>query len=594
MSLIEDMNVVGDEPGIEQAMESLRPHHHLCLIYESRQQQFAAAVPFLRVGLQRRERVVYVVDENTADEVLAQMEATGLSPQPYLDTGQLVICPHRDTYTRGGRFDPDEMIRFLSEATEKALADGLSALRVTGEMTWALNELPGVERVIEYEARLNRFFPEFPCTAICQYNRHRFPARILRDVIYTHPYVIWGDRVFRNPHYIPPDEFLSNEDAADAEVDRLLAALDQLDRAERQLRQSEHRYRRLFERTPNPVFILDHAGRFLEANQAALAFLERTHQTLDLIRLQDILAGNVEAKDLLSADSPSEDRVETSEVLCYIHGREKSLELALTPARWKDRDVLFASGRDVTARRQMMSDLADRTAELERSNAELERFAYVASHDLQEPLRMVSGYVRLLARRYEGKLDRDADEFIGFASEGADRMQQMIEDLLSYSRVRRKRQPTDRVDLNQVLHKARENLSSSIDEAGATIDASPLPSLAGDATQLLQLFQNLLSNAIKFRRPDVPAKVSVSADRDARRWQVRIEDNGIGIEEKYLERIFEVFQRLHTRQEYPGTGIGLALCRRIAETHGGRLWAESQPGRGTTFHLTLPAEGENP
>jgi PAS domain S-box-containing protein len=237
--------------------------------------------------------------------------------------------------------------------------------------------------------------------------------------------------------------------------------------------------------------------------------------------------------------------------------------------------------------------LARQAEELARSNAELEQFAYVASHDLQEPLRMVSSFTQLLARRYRGRLDADADDFIGYVVEGAVRMQHLINDLLAYSRVGRSGKGSVPTDCAAVFAGACADLRKAIEECGAVVTADPLPTVLGEPTQLHQVFQNLLANAIKFRRADQSPRVHVAASRRGAEWLFWVRDNGIGIERQYADRIFLVFQRLHTRREYPGTGIGLAICKKVVERHGGRIWLESEPGRGTTFYFTLPArEGD--
>ena len=226
---------------------------------------------------------------------------------------------------------------------------------------------------------------------------------------------------------------------------------------------------------------------------------------------------------------------------------------------------------------------------LKRSNAELEQFAYVASHDLQEPLRTVSSYIQLLARRYRGKLDDDADEYIRFAVDGATRMKRLIGDLLDYSRVSTRGLNLVPTDVQAVLENVLRSLELAIRESGAEIStAAPLPVVLGDEGQLEQLLQNLIDNAIKFRGPQAP-RIHVSAERQGAHCLFRVKDNGIGIDPQYFERIFVIFQRLHGSHEYPGTGIGLATARRIVERHGGRLWVDSTPGQGTTFSFTLPA-----
>jgi signal transduction histidine kinase len=231
--------------------------------------------------------------------------------------------------------------------------------------------------------------------------------------------------------------------------------------------------------------------------------------------------------------------------------------------------------------------LEQSVAELTRSNADLQQFAYVASHDLQEPLRMVASYTQLLAKRYKGKLDADADEFIAFAVDGATRMQQLIKDLLAYSRVTTQRAPSKPTESIQALEAALHNLHVAIEKQHALVTYDPLPTVVVDDTQLTQLFQNLISNAIKFHG-DQPPHVHLSARRQGNEWLFSVRDNGIGIDPQYADRIFVIFQRLHTSADYPGTGIGLSLCKKIVEQHGGHIWVESHAGQGSTFYFTLP------
>jgi len=249
---------------------------------------------------------------------------------------------------------------------------------------------------------------------------------------------------------------------------------------------------------------------------------------------------------------------------------------------------------DITEYRESQDELARRTQELARSNEELEQFAYVASHDLQEPLRMVASYTQLLARRYEGKLGEDADEFIHFAVDGATRMQTLINDLLSYSRVGTHTKPFAVTEMADIVSRVKSSISIMLDECGAEVIYSSLPALPVDASQVAQLFQNLIANAIKFRG-ETPPKVWISATPGPREWTFEVRDNGIGITQEFAERIFIIFQRLHTKEEYPGTGIGLAVCKKIVERHGGRIWVEPAAPPGATLRFTLPnTQGESP
>jgi signal transduction histidine kinase len=225
--------------------------------------------------------------------------------------------------------------------------------------------------------------------------------------------------------------------------------------------------------------------------------------------------------------------------------------------------------------------------ELARSNKDLEQFAYVASHDLQEPLRMVATYCQLLAERYEGKLDENADKYIHYAVEGALRMQALVQDLLLFSRVGRQERQATLVDCNALLDIALKNLQTAIEESGATIERRGLPEMVTAGSQLVQVFQNLVGNAIKFHA-DRPPRIEVSAEKTSTAWVFSVVDNGIGIAPEHAEIIFVIFKRLHTRTEYPGSGIGLSICKKIIEQQGGRIWVESKPGGGSTFRFTLP------
>jgi light-regulated signal transduction histidine kinase (bacteriophytochrome) len=282
-------------------------------------------------------------------------------------------------------------------------------------------------------------------------------------------------------------------------------------------------------------------------------------------------------------------------------GSEFPVDISLWPLEREGGLFILAAVRDMTEHKRLQAQLAGEhreleqtkhelektVAELKRSNAELEQFAYVASHDLQEPLRMVASYTQLLAKRYHGKLDADADEFIGYAVDGATRMQRLIKDLLAYSRVTTQGQVFERVDSKVLLKEVLSNLRLAVEESRAVVTHGALPMVMADGVQLGQLLQNLIGNAIKFRSEEVPW-VHVSAERRTNEWLFSVRDNGIGIDPQYAERIFIIFQRLHNREEYPGTGIGLAMCKKIVERHGGRIWMKSQLGKGATFYFTLP------
>jgi len=271
-------------------------------------------------------------------------------------------------------------------------------------------------------------------------------------------------------------------------------------------------------------------------------------------------------------------------------GKGIDVSVTISPIRDSSGAIVGVSkvARDISERKRAEQRLADKVEELARSNRDLEQFAYAASHDLQEPLRMVASYTQLLAERYGGKLDENADKFLGYAREGALRMQVLIRDLLTFSRVVQAGVPRKNVDCDVALEEALQSLTAAIEESGAVVTHTALPNVWADQTQIAQVFQNLIGNAIKFHN-GAPPQCAVSAEKSGCNWLFSVSDNGIGIAPEYAENIFVVFQRLHARTEYPGNGIGLAICKKIIEHYGGTIWVESKVGEGSTFKFTLPA-----
>jgi signal transduction histidine kinase len=274
-----------------------------------------------------------------------------------------------------------------------------------------------------------------------------------------------------------------------------------------------------------------------------------------------------------------------NEMLCQIDERDS----ALVSTQENLKREVEEKNNEILERLKTQHELDLANEELKKSNNDLQQFAYVASHDLQEPLRTVASYVQLIERRYKDRLDDDAKKFIDFTVAGAVRMQKMIKDLLTYSRVSTKGNEFKRTNCEEILRLSLMNLKIAIEESQAQITHDPLPELYADGAQLIQLFQNLIGNALKFKKPGQLPAIHISAILSNEGWRISVKDNGIGIDQKYFDRIFVIFQRLHTREKYPGTGIGLSVCARIVERHGGRIWVESQPGEGTEFIFTIPA-----
>ncbi|MFP9190966.1 ATP-binding protein [Natronosalvus vescus] len=346
----------------------------------------------------------------------------------------------------------------------------------------------------------------------------------------------------------------------------------------------ETEFEEMVGRISDAFYAVDDEFRFTHVNERAAELLQRPAEKLIGEKLWTMYPEAAEVEEVWEAFHTALNEQEQTSYELYFDPLDFWVEANLYPSE-TGVSVYF---RDVTERKQREQRLEETNERLEQSNERLEQFAYAASHDLQEPLRMVSSYLQLLERRYEGVLDDDGEEFLAFAVDGADRMRAMIESLLKYSRVDTQGDPLEPVELDAVLTDVLADLQFQIDETEADITAESLPRVEGDGNQLRQLFQNLFDNALTYSGDD-PPRIAVTAERSNGQWVVSITDDGVGIAPGDHETVFEVFQRLHSRDEYGGTGIGLALCQRIVERHGGDIWVDSAPGEGSTFLFTLQA-----
>jgi len=365
-------------------------------------------------------------------------------------------------------------------------------------------------------------------------------------------------------------------------------------KAERHLAQMESRYRGLLEAAPDAMVVVNQAGEIVLLNVQAEKQFGYSRDELVGQKVKNIIpegfAERLVADGTRSAAEALAQQIGTG---IELYGRRKDgsdfpIEIMLSPSESADGILVTAAIRDISVRKQSAERLAKMVGELKRSNDELQQFAYVASHDLQEPLRMVASYTQLLAKRYKGRLDSDADEFIAYAVDGSNRMQGLIQDLLAYSRAGTNGKPLREISSEKALKEALSNLQTTIQESGAVVTHDSLPAITTDDTQLTLLFQNLVGNALKYHGSKAPV-IHVSATKNGGvDWTFSVRDNGVGIDPQYFERIFVLFQRLHGREEFKGTGIGLAICKKIVERLGGRIWVESQPEMGSTFSFSLP------
>src|SRR3984893_487035 len=364
-------------------------------------------------------------------------------------------------------------------------------------------------------------------------------------------------------------------------------------------KESGAKYRGLLEAAPDAMVVVNQGGEIVLLNvQAEKRFGYRRDELLGQ-KVKNIIpegfAERLIADGTRTAADALAQQIGTGIELTGRRkdGSEFPLEIMLSPLESTEGTLVTAAIRDITERKKSEGHLLKTVGDLKRSNDELEQFAYVASHDLQEPLRMVASYTQLLAKRYKGRLDSDADEFIAYAVDGSNRMQDLIQDLLAYSRAGTNGKVLRKISSESALNRALTNLRTTIGESGAVVTHDSLPVMTTDDTQLAQVFQNLVANAIKYRSAEVP-HVHVSATKNGgNEWIFSVRDNGLGIDPQYFERIFILFQRLHGRTEFKGTGIGLAICKKMLERMGGRIWVESQPEKGSTFYFALPeSEGK--
>ncbi len=393
-------------------------------------------------------------------------------------------------------------------------------------------------------------------------------------------------------------EVISRQKAEEALQELNQELESRVEKRTQEVRESEQRFRSLFEAAPDFIYVLNLEGQIEQVNKSVVD--NSGYAESDLI--------NRPLADFLSTKSQQNCDLKFSELMKEGKNRHEmeficqdstvmTMDCSCTVVGEQDQDnaYILVLQRNISDRKRMENALIQTNQELRASNTELEKFAYLASHDLREPLRMVTSFTQLLAQRYSGQLDDDADQIIGFAVDGATRMEELIHDLLEYSRIGKADNFVETVELEEVLQQSLDNLQVSIQESKIKITHTPLPAIVGERVQLIQLFQNLLDNAIVYRDRQGVAKVEIGAEEQSDQWLFWVRDNGIGISEQYQKQIFQIFQRLHTKQEYPGTGIGLAICQKIIDQHKGKIWVESSPGKGSTFYFTLPkSRSSNP
>ncbi|MCP4353708.1 MAG: PAS domain S-box protein [Desulfobacterales bacterium] len=446
---------------------------------------------------------------------------------------------------------------------------------------------------ISEKSKLNNFFLNSAINGIYKIDKKQYLyKKVYLDELSS--YIV----LVSEYHFSPVDGFVSNTlyfviTAMFALTIVILVIIHQRESAWLELLiKSEEKFRLFFENEPGYCYMISLDGTIKDINKSAIDILGYSKAEIigkPLITTVYAPSSHEKVKDLLKKWKKKGELNNEELNIITNKGEERTVLLNALAIKDDKGEILHSVSvqRDITKRRQTEDDLKKTAEELRHSNKELERFVYVASHDLQEPLRMVSSYVQLLERRYKGKLDADADEFIGFASEGAVRIHMLINDLLAFSSVGTRGESFKPVETENILEQTLADLRITAKESSATVTHDTLPTVMGDSSLLIQVFQNLISNAIKFRGKERP-RIHVTAEKKDREWQFSFRDNSIGIAPEYHDRIFIIFQRLHTRDKYPGNGMGLAICKKIVERHGGRIWVESQEGIGSVFYFTIP------
>jgi PAS domain S-box-containing protein len=560
-------------------IRDLKPADHLCCLYETEEEHRALLTPYLRQGLELGEKVLYIVDAHTAETVLKYLRDDGVEVEPYIANEQLSILTPSDAYMQDGIFDPDKMINLLRSETERALAEGYSALRVTGEMTWALRGLPGSERLIEYEAKLNRFLPGSKCLALCQYDRRRFQPDVLLDVLTTHPIAVVGTEIYDNPYYIPLTDFLGPDRPA-ATLSHWLQNLEERKQAEEAVRQSEANYRTLVESSPDGVVSVNGEGRIIDCNEGICQLLGYTKEEIKGKRFRELLAKPVPEDLRFYYSQLTEKRqLEMEFELAHRNGQPVPV--------WAKMIALYDEDGDFSRSVVYLRDIAERR-KLDQLKDE---FIGLVSHELRSPLTVIIGAVNTALSEGARLSPEETRQLLQDAAWESESLSHLLGNLLELSRAQ-----ADRL----FLHPEPVSIKSVVQEAVSKIEQQfpthrfliglprQLPLLKADQLRVERILYNLLENAAKYSPQGSEIRVFVKREKD--RLIIGVADQGAGISLQDQAKLFEPFHRLEESRirGVKGAGLGLLVCRRLVEAHGGRIWVESEPGRGSTFSFTLP------
>ncbi|MDI6875859.1 MAG: PAS domain S-box protein [Methanomicrobiales archaeon] len=521
-------------------------------------------------------------------EEIVQKRVAALEEENAALRREITSLKQADTERKRAEVSLQEALERLSFAQKAAKAGFWDWNMVTGKLEWSPEffVLFGLSPTTEasFETWLNVLYPDDREPAMAKINQS-IEQRISLENEYR---IVLPDREVRWIRALGDTTY--DADGKPLRMAGICFDITERKRAEEALRESEGRYRSIFEESHAAMLLIDpDTGKIVDANPAASVYYGYSRDRLKTMKITDINTLNAHEVFREMTDA----KAGRKRLFRFRHrlasGEIRDVDVFSGTVTIQGRELLHSIIHDMTDARKAEEALKEYAERLERSNEDLERFAYVSSHDLQEPLRTMVSFAQLLERRYRNKLDSDADEYLNYIVGAGKRMQNLINDLLEFSRVSTMGGDFRPIDATAVLEDALAFVHSTAEENGATITSDPLPRVIADANQLRQVFQNLISNAIKFQKPDVPPVIHISAQKQEGMVRFSVSDNGIGIEPQYFEKIFVIFQRLHGRDAYEGTGIGLAIVKRIIDRHGGRIWVESELGKGSTFHFTVPA-----
>jgi len=564
-------------------IKELEPGDHLCCIYETDEEHRELITPYIISGLEKNEKVFYIVDARTAETVKGYLRDTGVNVEPYLESGQFAILTVDEAYMRTGVFDPDGMISMLSEETGKALAEGFGALRITGEMSWALKGLPGSERLMEYEAKLNLFFPGSKALAICQYDRRLFEPDVLLHVLTTHPIAVIGTSIYRNSYYMPPEEYLK-EDRSAATLAQWLRNLEDRLEAEEDLQESEARFRSIVENAPFGYYRVGRDGLWEYVNPVweqmhGLTLEEVIGKTFEIVRPEEERG---EAKELVRRALAGE-RISGEFSSVKDDGSTMHHTFSIQPVLRGGEGVAFEGFlTDITFRKK---------AEMELSvmNAELKGYAHTVSHDLRNPMAAISMAVAGLKGMCEDaslpdEAQADLDEIMTILMKNVSRLQDLIEGLLALAEAGQLPKSVVPVDIKKVIDDYLAESAGLIESKGVeVVVGDDLGRVLASPIHIYQLFGNLIKNAIAYSDKDRPRieinRLEVDEGSGWSRYLVR--DNGPGIPEEHIDDVFIPFFKGSSGD----SGIGLAIVDKVVKTYRGDVRAYNDSG--ACFEFTL-------